>query len=71
MGDGRVKLGATVTDRAGLRGRVVANIDCDEFSAECPKHEWAYLAHGVLVETEKAGLVHYENTEELTLASNP
>ena len=66
-----MRLGDTVTDRVGLRGRVVANIDRDEFSAECPKNEWAYLSRGVLVETEEAGLVHYENAEDLTLAGNP
>jgi hypothetical protein len=67
VGDWRMRLGDAVADRAGLKGRVVANIDRDEFSAECPKEEWAYLNRGLLVETEEAGLIHYENTEELTL----
>jgi len=66
-----MRLGDKVADRGGLEGRVVANIDRDEFSAECPKKEWAYLNRGVLVETEGAGLVHYENAEELTLIRNP
>lgn len=65
-----MKLGDKVADRSGLRGRVVANVDRDEFSAECPRNEWAYLNRGVLVETEEAGLVHYENTDELTLIGN-
>jgi hypothetical protein len=65
-----MKLGDTVADRAGLKGGVVANIDRDEFSAECPKEEWAYLNRGVLVDTEEAGFVHYENTDELTLIGN-
>ena len=56
-----MKLGDTLADGSGLKGRVVANIDRDEFSAECPKNEWAYLNRGVLVKTE-AGLVHYENS---------
>ncbi len=60
-------LGDKVADRSGLKGRVVANIDRDEFSAEYPKTDWAYLDRGVLVETEEAGLVHYENAEELAL----
>jgi hypothetical protein len=65
-----VKLGDAVIDRGGLKGRVVANIDRDEFSAECPKREWDYLSHGVLVNTDEAGLVHYESADELTLISN-
>ena len=65
-----MRLGDTVIDGAGLRGRVVANIDRDQFSAKCPKNEWAYLTRGVLVDTEEAGLVHYENADALTLASN-
>ena len=66
-----MRLGDTVADRAGLTGRVVANIDRDEFSPECARNEWAYLNRGVLVESEEAGLVHYENAEELTLVGNP
>lgn len=62
-----MQLGDTVVDRGGLKGRVVANIDRDEFSPECPKREWAYLAHGIVVDTEQAGIVHYENAGELTL----
>jgi hypothetical protein len=63
-------LGDTVADRGGLKGRIVANIDRDEFSPECPKEQWAYLNHGVLVETEEGGLVHYENAEQLTRIGN-
>ena len=59
-------LGDNVVDRGGLKGRVVANIDRDEFSPEYPKSEWANLVRGVLVETDEAGLVHYENPAELT-----
>lgn len=65
-----MRVGDTVIDRGGLKGRVVANIDGDEFSPVCPKHEWGYLAHGILVETEEAGLVHYETANELALVSS-
>ena len=65
-----MRLGDTVVDRSGLKGRVVANIDRAEFSPKCPKNEWEYLARGVLVETEEAGLVHYEHAEELTTVGN-
>jgi len=68
--EARVRPGDTVIDRGGLKGRVVANIDRDEFSAECPRGEWAYLTHGILVNTDEAGLVHYETAEELSLIAN-
>jgi hypothetical protein len=58
--------GDEVIDRGGLRGRVVANIDHDEFGPECPRSEWVYLAHGIIVMTDEAGLVHYPNADELT-----
>jgi hypothetical protein len=61
-----MRLGDEVMDRSGLRGRVVANIDRNEFSAECPRAKWEYLMRGVLVETDEAGLVHYESADELT-----
>jgi hypothetical protein len=64
-----MKLGERVIDGAGLKGRVVANIDHDEFSAECPRREWAYLAHGIIVMTDEAGLVHYGRADELTPAA--
>jgi hypothetical protein len=64
-----MRLGEAVVDRGGLKGRVVANIDRDEFSAECPRCEWAYLTRGILVETDEAGLVYYENADELFAAS--
>ena len=64
-----MKLGDMVSDGAGLKGRVVANIDGNEFTAECPKRDWAYLDHGILVETEEAGLVHSQNAADLTVLS--
>ena len=60
-------LGETVVDRGGLKGRVVANIDGDEFSADYPKRDWAYLSNGILVNTDEVGIIHYENAEELTV----
>ena len=35
-----------------------------------PGREWAYLTHGILVNTDEAGLVHYETAEELSLIAN-
>jgi len=62
-------LGETVVDRGGLKGRVVANIERNEFGPECSRSEWAYLAHGIIVMTDEAGLVHYESADELTPTS--
>lgn len=64
-----MELGDTVVDRSGLKGRVVADIDLEKFSADCPRSEWAYLAHGVVVMTDEAGLVHYDCADELTPAA--
>jgi hypothetical protein len=64
-----MELGDTVVDHSGLKGRVVANIDRAQFSSECPESEWAYLAHGIIVMTNEAGLVHYESADALTSAS--
>lgn len=65
-----VRLGDTVVDGAGLKGRVVAIIDRDEFTAECPRGEWAYLSHGILVQSDEAGLVHFENPHDVTVIAN-
>lgn len=64
-----MELGDTVIDRGGLKGRIVADLDRDEFSSECPKSEWSYLNHGVIVMTAEAGLVYYESPDELTAIS--
>ena len=70
-GETGVKLGDKVVDVGGMTGLVVANIDRNQFSPEYPSAHWAYLDHGVLVETEEAGLVHYPSPADLTLTSNP
>ena len=67
--EGVMEIGEIVVDRGGLKGRVVANIDREKFSAECPRRDWAYLAHGVIVMTDEAGLVHYENADGLAPAA--
>ena len=62
-----LQLGHIVIDRGGLKGRVVANIDQGEFSPDCLESEWAYLSRGVVINTAEAGLVHYENADEVAL----
>lgn len=41
------------------KGTIVACMDRDEYSPEHPAAQWAYLRHGVMIETDFAGLVHY------------
>jgi hypothetical protein len=47
-----------------IDGVVVFSIDTDEFSTEFPKDEWIYLGRGIMVETERVGLVHLKETDE-------
>lgn len=44
-------------------GVVVASLDNDEFSAECPKTEWGHLKAGVLIRTERGALVHLSTSQ--------
>lgn len=44
-------------------GEVVACIDRDEYSPNRPREQWAYLARGVMVDTDFGGLVHYADGE--------
>ncbi|MGJ4952295.1 hypothetical protein [Bradyrhizobium sp. HKCCYLS20291] len=53
LGD-RVRLGM---DDGGL---VVAHIDANEYSADYPQAEWAYLGKGALVTFPTYGLIHFE-----------
>ena len=62
-----MRLGDSVIDQSGLKGQLVANIDRDEFSTKYPKAEWAYLIRGMLIKTDQAGVVHYENANDLAL----
>jgi hypothetical protein len=48
----------------GCYGTVVASIDSDEFTEKYPKEEWDYLKAGVLIDSDKAGLIHYLEPEK-------
>ena len=62
--DGReVKLSDQVELWSGNQGRVVCSIDAGEYAAGYPKEQWAYLGRGIVVLSEKAGLVHYTEPE--------
>jgi len=62
--DGReAKVGDKVQCWAGCIGVVVASMDTDEYSTEHPRAQWGYLREGVMIETDKVGLVHYIEPE--------
>jgi hypothetical protein len=48
----------------GQRGIVVCSMDTDEYSPQHLKDQWAYLGHGIMVDSEDAGLIHYPGTED-------
>jgi len=53
---------------AGGPGRVVFVIATRSFSDEYPEEHWGYLAEGFMVETEKYGLILFDEADEdLTL----
>mgnify|MGYP003585238720 FL=1 len=62
-----IRPGDKVAIGGQARGTVVASMDTQEYlpGAEC----WAYLARGVMIDTDFGGLVHYtaSSVEELTL----
>ena len=53
-----------VTASGGQRGIVVGSMDTDEYSSQHPREQWAYLGHGIMVDSEDAGLIHYPRPDE-------
>jgi hypothetical protein len=49
--------------RGWSTGVVVFSIDTGEYSADYPEEHWAYLERGVMVETEKGGLIYYDHND--------
>lgn len=63
--DGKVvKLGDKVKLWDSCHGVVVCSIDTNEYAADFPKKEWEYLKSGVVIKTDKAGLIHYIEPDE-------
>jgi hypothetical protein len=60
---GEVHLGDRVELWDGNIGVVVCSIDAKEYSAGYPGDQWEYLGKGVLILSEKAGLIHYDEPE--------
>ena len=62
--DGRIaKVGDKVQCWNGCVGVVVASMDTNEYSVEHPREQWGYLLEGVMIDTDKAGLIHYTEPE--------
>ena len=45
-------------------GVIVFSIDTNEYSADFPAQEWSYLKSGIMIRSDKMGLVHYEKYSE-------
>jgi len=54
-----VKVGDIVELWEGCKGEVVCSLDDNEYTVDFNKEEWSYLECGVLVMSEKMGLIHY------------
>lgn len=59
-----IKIGDKVKLWEGCYGTVVASIDADEYSSDYPKAEWEYLKAGVLINSDKTGVIHYLEPEK-------
>jgi hypothetical protein len=59
-----VIIGDHVSLSDGSIGEVVFCIDRNEFSESYPKADWEYLKSGVMVKTDKYGLLYYAGTDE-------
>jgi hypothetical protein len=68
----QAQVGDLVELWSGCNGTVVCSLDTDEYTPAFPKEEWAYLQSGILIKTEKAGLLHYiQADEDLKLLRRP
>lgn len=45
-------------------GTVVCSIDDGQYTAEYPEEHWSYLRSGVLIDSNKTGLIHYTELED-------
>ncbi|BCM18781.1 hypothetical protein [Mesorhizobium sp. J8] len=57
------RLGDQIFVWEGNEGVVVCSMDTDEYSEEYPKEAFGYLERGIMVLSEKAGLIHYVEPE--------
>lgn len=59
----KVMVGDQVKLWEGCHGTVVASMDDDEYTPQYSKTQWSYLKNGVLINSDKAGLIHYIRPE--------
>ncbi|CDX21895.1 conserved hypothetical protein [Mesorhizobium sp. ORS 3324] len=57
------RLGDKIVVWEGNEGVVVCSMDTDEYSEDYPKEAFGYLKQGIMVLSEKAGLIHYVEPE--------
>ena len=57
-------IGDRLTLWEGCYGTVVCSIDDGEYTAEYPEEHWSYLQRGVLIDSNKGGLIHYIEPED-------
>ncbi|MEI9406667.1 hypothetical protein [Mesorhizobium argentiipisi] len=60
----QARLGDKILVWEGNEGVVVCSMDTDEYSEEYPREAFGYLERGIMVLSEKAGLIHYVKPEE-------
>ncbi|TNF35666.1 MAG: hypothetical protein EP312_03165 [Gammaproteobacteria bacterium] len=58
----QLPVGSRVIIDGKHNGIIVANLNIGIFSESYPEEQWSYLAEGLLIDTDFAGLVHYDNT---------
>ncbi|UCI24768.1 hypothetical protein [Mesorhizobium sp. B2-8-5] len=58
------RLGDKVLVWEGNEGVVIRSMDTDEYFEQYPKEAFGYLEQGIMVLSEKAGLIHYVKPEE-------
>ncbi|MBZ9986614.1 hypothetical protein LB572_05830 [Mesorhizobium sp. BH1-1-5] len=62
--DGNIaRLGDKILVWEGNEGVVVCSMDTDEYSEDYSRETFGYLKQGIMVLSEKAGLIHYVQPE--------
>ncbi len=59
----RVALGDIIELYPGICGQVVCSLDDKQFSSVCSEPDWAHLEKGILIKSDKGGIVHFEQPE--------
>ena len=60
----KVMIGDKLTLWEGCFGSVVCSIDDGQYTQEYLEERWSYLGKGVLIDSNKAGLIHYTEPED-------